>query len=89
MQQPVDGNAAAGLLAQFFGRDMTAAQGVCAQCGMNGPLGEATVYGPAPGTVLRCPNCDNVLMTLVEAPGRMMAAMPGLSMLETSVQGGR
>ncbi|NUR86131.1 MAG: hypothetical protein HOY71_18790 [Nonomuraea sp.] len=89
MHLPLDGNAAAGSLAQFFGRDMTGAQGVCGQCGMNGPLAEATVYGPAPGTVLRCPNCDNVLMTLVEAPGRMMGSMPGLSLLETPVQEGR
>ncbi|GAA4064581.1 DUF6510 family protein [Nonomuraea soli] len=81
----VDGNAAAGLLTQVFARDMTGAHGTCGSCGHNGPLAEAVVYGEAAGTVFRCPTCDNVLMTLVEAPGRILARLAGLRWLAVPI----
>ncbi|GAA2212923.1 hypothetical protein GCM10009850_083850 [Nonomuraea monospora] len=80
---PTDGNAAAGTLAAFFGRDMTTAHGLCAACDRHAPLAEALVYGPAAGTALHCRSCGNLLMTMIEAPGGIIGAMPGLTRLDT------
>src|SRR5205085_9732839 len=51
----LDGNAAAGVLAEIFAVEMTAAIGTCAHCGAANPIGAVQVYAQAPGTVLRCP----------------------------------
>ncbi|MEV0582063.1 DUF6510 family protein [Nonomuraea sp. NPDC050310] len=83
----LDANSAAGPLTLLFGRDVTLAVGICAMCGTTGPLGETVMYGPAPGTVLRCPQCSNVLMTIVEAPDRLLATMPGLRLLSVPTGG--
>lgn len=64
---PLDGNAIAGDLFVHFGREMTTAIGTCGHCGAHGPLGELRVYGRAPGTVVRCPGCDNVVIVLVRS----------------------
>lgn len=64
--QPLDGNAAAGLLAAAFGVDMTAIPGRCAHCGEMHMIGELRAYMRAPGTVLRCPTCDGIIIRIVE-----------------------
>ncbi len=58
----LDGNAAAGQLAEAFTFEMTAAVGVCAGCGAERAVGAAAAYLNAPGVVLRCPDCDMVLL---------------------------
>jgi hypothetical protein len=68
----LDGNAIGGLLIEVFGMDMTAAPSTCGTCGASRRVAELAVYGPAPGTVVRCRTCDSVLM--VNARG----ARPGL-----------
>ena len=35
----LDGNAAAGPLAEIFGREMTTAEAVCGGCGVDAPVG--------------------------------------------------
>lgn len=65
----LDGNAIAGLLHQVFGRDMTAVNGVCVSCGATRPMAELTVYLRAPGTVVRCASCEDVVMVLVTIRG--------------------
>jgi hypothetical protein len=62
----LDGNASAGLLATAFGTDMTAVPGKCAQCGAVHVVAELRAYVRAPGTVLRCPICDGVILRIVE-----------------------
>jgi hypothetical protein len=77
----VDGNVLAGALQGVFAVDVTAARGRCASCGHTGPLAETHVYTGA-GFVVRCSNCTDVLMRLVEAPGRTFLDLHGISLLE-------
>ena len=79
----LDGNAAAGSLAQLFGVDLTAARGRCAACGATGPLAEAHLYRSA-GCVVRCRVCANVLVVVVEAGERTWFGAQGLRWLEVS-----
>ena len=78
----LDGNAIAGMLEDVFGRDMTTASGTCATCGMRSMVGELGVYLRAPGIVVRCRRCDNVLMVFVEAHGVTVVDLRGLAILE-------
>jgi hypothetical protein len=77
----LDGNAIGGLLIDVFGTDMTAAPSTCGTCGASRPVAELAVYGPAPGTVVRCPNCDSVLMVFVQAHGLVCVDLTGLASL--------
>lgn len=65
----LDGNASAGLLAAAFGTDMTAVPGKCAHCGAVHVVAELRAYVRAPGTVLRCPACDGIILRIVETDG--------------------
>jgi hypothetical protein len=62
----LDGNAIAGTLFDVFGGDMTASMAQCANCGRIGPVAELWVSLGGPGIVVRCRQCDNVLMVIVE-----------------------
>lgn len=75
----LDGNAAAGLLGEVFGRDMTLAEGDCAHCGRTGPLAEAIAEVDADGVILLCRGCTHTLLTVVRAHGRRSFAATGLS----------
>lgn len=66
----LDGNAAAGLLAEIFPFEMTSAQSTCAGCGRTGPLGTLLRYGGEMGTILRCPGCSQVQLRIVHSYGR-------------------
>ena len=59
---PLDGNAAAGLLAEIFAFDVTTAHAVCAGCGALAPVGSLAAYGLEMGAILRCPGCDTALI---------------------------
>src|SRR5205085_9454657 len=65
MMEPLDGNAIAGELVELYGREMTTATGACANCGATAQIGALWVYVRAPGTVVRCPSCGNVVMVIV------------------------
>jgi Family of unknown function (DUF6510) len=77
----LDGNAAGGLLHQVFGTEVTIARSTCDACGAVEAIGAVHLYRSA-GTVLRCPNCDAVLMLIVEGPGRVWIDMRGIRSLE-------
>jgi len=77
----LDGNAAAGVLREIFAVEVTAAVGTCAACGASDAVGALRLYRSA-GTVLRCPSCDAVLMTIVAAPGSTWIHLRGLRALE-------
>ena len=62
----MDGNAVAGLLREVFALEMTASPTKCAHCGMVGALGALLAFTQAPGVVLRCPGCEQVIMRIVE-----------------------
>jgi hypothetical protein len=78
----LDGNAAAGDLADLFSTDMTMASGRCRGCGGQTLLAQTRAYLGGPGTVLRCPNCDYVLLRLVRSPIRTWLDTRGLAYLE-------
>jgi predicted RNA-binding Zn-ribbon protein involved in translation (DUF1610 family) len=80
----LDGNAIGGLLQEVFGHEMTAAIGTCASCDWVGPVAETMVYLRAPGTVVRCRACRNVLMVFVEVRSRKCVDLQGLAALQVS-----
>jgi uncharacterized Zn finger protein len=65
----VDGNALAGALEQYMGRDMTAERGTCGHCGRDCLIAELVVYPKAPSPVARCPHCGDVVMVITEISG--------------------
>lgn len=73
--EPLDGNAIAGQLYEFFGSEMTTAVGSCGHCGAVAQMGELVVYARAPGGVVRCRNCGNVVIVIVELRGTAHVAM--------------
>jgi predicted enzyme related to lactoylglutathione lyase len=81
----LDGNAAAGELSEVFTAEVTTAVATCAGCGATGALAEALVYEAGIGTVLRCPECDAVLMRLVRGGGQVRMEMRGVRVLRWTV----
>jgi hypothetical protein len=77
----LDGNAVAGLLQEVFAVEMTTAVGTCANCGASGPVGAVHLYRGA-GVVLRCPQCDNVLVKIVKNETGVWIAFPGVRALQ-------
>ena len=77
----LDGNAAAGLLSEVFGRDVTTAVGTCDGCGSAEAVGAIHVYLAA-GTVLRCPHCEAVVMKVVTDGERFWVDVRGLRSME-------
>ena len=82
MHDALDGNAVAGILAEVFGADMTAAITVCVGCGDHHHVGELVAYVHAPGIVLRCRGCGAVQVTVVRGRGRIRVELRGVRRLE-------
>jgi hypothetical protein len=80
--EALDGNAVAGRLVAAFGEEMTTATATCGNCGTRSIVGELAAYLRCPGTVVRCRNCDNILVVLAEIRGLTCVGLPGLAMLE-------
>ena len=78
----LDGNAIGGLLGEIFALEMTAAVGTCNSCGAVNEVGRLHVYLHAPGTVVRCPSCDAVVMRIVRGRGRYWIDLTGTRTLE-------
>jgi hypothetical protein len=78
----LDGNAVAGLLREIFTMEMTNAQSTCAGCGKVHAVGKVDVYLNAPGAVLRCPACAQVLMRIVHSGTRYWLDLTGVRCLE-------
>jgi uncharacterized protein DUF6510 len=80
--EALDGNAIGGLLLEVFGSEMTTATGTCAHCGASGQVAELVVYLRAPGTIVRCRSCGEVLMAFVDVRGIVCVDLRGISALE-------
>jgi hypothetical protein len=78
----LDGNAVAGLLGEIFVYEMTSVRSTCDSCGAVGEVGALHAYVQAPGTVVRCPRCEAVLMRLVRSQDRLWLEMRGVRSLE-------
>ena len=64
----LDANAAAGLFEEIFGAEMTATPTECAHCGAEGEVGTLLAFTRGPGIVLRCPECEQVMVRIVQTP---------------------
>lgn len=64
----LDANAVAGIMQEIFGADMTASPTECAHCGQEGEVGTLLAFTQAPGIVLRCPACENVVVRITQTP---------------------
>ena len=64
----LDANAAAGILNEIFGAEMTAEPTECANCGNEGEVGTMLAFTHGPGIVLRCSACENVMIRIVQTP---------------------
>jgi DNA-directed RNA polymerase subunit RPC12/RpoP len=73
----VDGNAVAGALGEVFMPEMTTARIVCESCGSIQPIGAEHGFVHAPGIVLRCRECDGVVLVMTRAPGRYIIGFHG------------
>jgi len=80
----VDGNAIGGVLIEVFGREMTDALGRCAGCGAVNAVGSMVVYRGGPGDVVRCPNCETVLVVVTRVTDRPRMHFSGLRWLQPS-----
>jgi hypothetical protein len=63
----VDGNAAAGILSEIFGGDVTTIVGTCGGCGAVAPLGEAIVEIDEMCAIVRCRSCTHTLATVLRS----------------------
>jgi phage FluMu protein Com len=78
---PLDGNAIAGALFEHFGNEMTMAQVRCSHCNSTSLIAELRVYMKAPGAVARCPQCDEVLIVIVDVRGTQRFDMANMGMV--------
>jgi Zn finger protein HypA/HybF involved in hydrogenase expression len=78
----LDGNAVAGLFRELFSFELTTARARCDNCGAIAEVGSVLVFANAPGSVLRCPQCESVLMRIAKDGGRYWLDVRGISWLE-------
>jgi hypothetical protein len=81
----LDGNAAAGALADLFAVDLTTARSQCASCGSTSMLGAHHLYADAPALVLRCPHCTDVILRFGVQEGRILLDLRGARLLAIPV----
>ena len=81
----LDGNVAAGLLAEVFCREPSTTAVVCAGCGADGPIGALLAYGLEMGAILRCPNCDTAVLRVGAAGGMVWMDVRGAVSLRVEI----
>jgi hypothetical protein len=84
----LDGNAVAGLLEEIFGAEMTVTPAECAHCGYEGAVGTLIVFARGPGTVLRCPACEEVMIRIVQTDDAVYLDMRGTAYLRLERRSG-
>jgi hypothetical protein len=81
-ERTLDGNAAAGPLAELFAIEITALMMTCASCGDAAPMGAHLLYADAPALVLRCPSCSAVVLRYSTVRDRLRLDISGVAFLE-------
>ena len=61
----LDANAVAGMLMEVFGTEMTVVASRCTHCGNRAQVGTLRAYVHAPGVVLRCSTCTEVVLRIM------------------------
>jgi hypothetical protein len=74
----MDGNAAASLLQEIFVLDVTTAEIQCEACGCTGAVGSLPLYAASMGAILRCTNCDGILVRATHTPYGRWLEMKGV-----------
>lgn len=77
----VDGNAAAGMLADVFGDDVTALVGLCG-CSAWAPLAETAVELDETAAIVRCRSCTHTLLTVLRTASGIRLVIGTLRELE-------
>jgi hypothetical protein len=85
-ERRLDGNAAAGLLADVFAFEATTVDATCDNCGQNGAVGSLLLYARNMGAVLRCPNCDWLMITVTRLDGVMRVDLRGVRVLRARIE---
>jgi hypothetical protein len=78
----LDGNAAASLLQEIFVPEITTAQIQCVACSSTGALGTLRFYAAPMGVVLRCTQCDCVVIRSAQTPRGRWVDMTGARYLK-------
>lgn len=81
----LDGNALGGPLSRVFVPDVTGARVTCLACGRVRALATARLYRSA-GDVLRCADCEAVLLRLVAGDGRVYLELTGIRCIELAME---
>ncbi|HEY3246008.1 MAG TPA: DUF6510 family protein [Phycisphaerae bacterium] len=77
----LDGNAAAGILSEIFVPDVTAAHATCANCGTIRAMGALLVYSHGMGMVMRCPDCDAVVLRVARPRRQLWVDLTGVKII--------
>ncbi|MGE5123371.1 MAG: DUF6510 family protein [Acidobacteriaceae bacterium] len=83
----LDGNAMAGLLHELFDVEMTVASVVCENCERHGEMGSLWAFVESPGYVLRCPECQNIVIRLTVTPDQVYLDARGATYLRIPKRG--
>jgi hypothetical protein len=83
----LDGNALAGLLHELFDAEMTIAPVECASCGRVGEMGSLWAFTESPGYVLRCPDCQNIVLRMTVTPDQIYLDARGAGYLRIPKRG--
>jgi hypothetical protein len=81
----LDGNAAAGLLAQVFCGETSGALVICAGCGRTAAIGALLAYGLEMGAILRCPGCDTAVLRVGAAENMLWVDLRGAVSLRVEI----
>jgi hypothetical protein len=79
----LDGNVLGGILSEVFVPDLTAARATCVNCGTTQTIGALLVYAHGMGMVVRCPNCDSIVMRIARTPRQLWLDMTGATSIAT------
>ncbi len=77
----LDANAIAGVMQEIFGTEMTAAPAKCAGCGNLAEIGALLAFTQGPGYTLRCPECKQVMLRIVQTPDSYLVDVRGTAYL--------
>jgi hypothetical protein len=83
----LDGNAAAGILSEIFAVEMTNNRVECANCGRQGEIGTLLAFMQAPGVVLRCPSCEQVILRAVQSAETIYLDLRGAAFVSFKLGG--
>jgi hypothetical protein len=77
----LDGNAAAGILSEVFVPELTTARVTCANCDTIGAIGALLVYAHGIGMVMRCPDCEAVVLRVARPRRQLWVDLTGAKLV--------